>query len=249
MLVDEDIDHLHALAGTFMQGIQARRLGACGEECLAGRVEHQLAKIGRSCFIIRRGHHLGDQCTQHHSHRVARLELARNIKIDLAVRIHQLPGQMQRQVIGEVPAEIEGRRSRRVDKNAFADIEDILLAGMFHPADTLQLQDQEQVLVGVAANVIPIAVDVIEIVGDMGELHAADIDATCRADDLVAALHQMRIEAAANVLKIVRPLLVGRRRPGPVNQAAVLQQVQLRLPTVSALRKTATDPLTRQSNT
>ncbi|ENN88734.1 hypothetical protein RHSP_43255 [Rhizobium freirei PRF 81] len=248
VLVDQNIDHLHAPAGAVVQRIQTRRLDARRQKGLAGRIEHQLAQMRRGHIVFRRGHHLGDQCPQHHRHRIGGDKLARDVEIDPAVGIHQLPGQMQRQMIGEVSSKIEGRGTGGVDENAFADIENVLLAGMFDAADALELQDQEQMFIGVAPDVVPIAMDIVEVVGHMGELHAADIDAACRADDAIAALHHMRVEIAADALEIVHPLIIGYRRPAPFDETAILQQIQLCLPTVSALMETATDPRSRQLN-
>lgn len=102
-------------------------------------------------------------------------------------------------------------------------------------------------LVGIAANIVPAAMHIIEIVGDMGEFHAAHVDAACRADHRVAALHRVRVEIPADVMKVVRPLIIRRRRPYALDKAAVLQQVQLCLPTVSVSLKTATGRSDRQS--
>ncbi|WP_081161024.1 MoaF N-terminal domain-containing protein [Ensifer aridi] len=58
-----------------------------------------------------------------------------------------------------------------------------------------------------------------------------------------------RAETSTDAVKVSHPLIVRCGCPGPIYEAAVLQQVQLCLPTVSALPKTATDGVARPINT
>lgn len=136
-------------------------------------------------------------------------------------------------MIAELPAEMECRRPGRVDENAITDIQDCLEADVLETTGPFELHDEKKVFVGVSANVIPISMDAIEIIGNMGELHTADIDTPGCPRYGLAALHCFRIEVAADRLEITGPLIIGNGCPCVLHQGLIVQELQLCLPTVS----------------
>ena len=110
------------------------------------------------------------------------------------------------------------------DEDAVANVEHRLAADLLDPALPLNLDDQEQVLVLVAPNVILVAANPLEIVGDVSEVHAADINARSRAKYEAGALVSDRAEVSANRLQVVGPTLIGLGRPIPPDEFLAIQE-------------------------
>lgn len=111
---------------------------------LARGVEHELAQMLRGRIRFRCCHDFCDKRMEHMRHRIMGGKLAGYVERNAAVGIHQLPRQMQRQVIGKTPAEIKGCWPCGIHEDAFADIEDILAVAMFKAATALKLHDQKR---------------------------------------------------------------------------------------------------------
>ncbi|MFM2282439.1 MAG: hypothetical protein RLZZ444_4670 [Pseudomonadota bacterium] len=109
----------------------------------------------------------------------------------------------------------------RVPERSFLDL--AALADMVDAAGPFKLHDEEEMLVAVAADIVPVAMDPVEIVRDMGELHAADIDPAGCTPHGLAPFREPRVEAAADGLQVIGPLIIGNRIPVRWHQTATVQ--------------------------
>ncbi len=110
-------------------------------------------------------------------------------------------------MIAEQPVEVEIRRLRGVDKDAVPRRNDALLPVLLDAAHSLQLDEEEEVLAKIKADVAFVTTNNAHVGGDLNDFHAggiAEYDATVYPLALVPA---QRIKSSAGGLELVPPLL------------------------------------------
>src|SRR5689334_653604 len=131
-------------------------------------------------------------------------------------------------MIAELAVEIEVRREGRIDQDTVSGRNDALASLLLDAAHALQLNEEEEVLTVIEANVMLFAPDNADIGGDLDDLRARNVGQHHPAVDDLALLPAERIETAADGLQLIAPCVQWILTPDLRSPTAKLLELHVR---------------------